>query len=38
MMFGRVLDPSGAAVVGAVVTVRNADTGVTNRLTTNDSG
>ena len=38
MMFGRVLDPSGAAVVGAAVAVRNAETGVTNKLTTNDGG
>jgi hypothetical protein len=38
MLFGRVLDPSGAAVVGATVVIRNVDTGVTNTLKTNDSG
>ncbi len=38
MLFGRVLDPSGAAVVGAVVVVRNAETGVANTLKTNDTG
>lgn len=38
MMFGRVLDPSGAAVVKAAVAVRNTETGVTNNFSTNDSG
>ncbi|HEY3440648.1 MAG TPA: carboxypeptidase-like regulatory domain-containing protein [Paludibaculum sp.] len=38
MMFGRVLDPQGSAVVGATVTVRNADTGVSLNFKTNDTG
>ncbi len=35
---GTVVDPSGAAVVGATVTVTNANTGVSHMLTTNQSG
>ncbi len=35
---GRVLDPQGAAVVGAVVVVRNADTNVALNYKTNDTG
>lgn len=35
---GTVLDPSGAAVAGAKVTVTHSDTGVTNTLSTNASG
>lgn len=38
MLFGRVLDPTGSAVVGAIVVIRNADTGVMNTLKTNDTG
>jgi hypothetical protein len=38
MLFGRVLDPQGSAVVGATVTVRNADTGVALKFITNDTG
>ena len=38
MLFGRVLDPQGAAIVGAKVMVRNAETGVSLKLTTNDTG
>lgn len=38
MLFGRVLDPQGAAIAGATVVIRNADTGVEMRFTTNDSG
>jgi len=38
MLFGRVLDPQSAAVAGANVTVRNVDTGVALRYTTNSSG
>ncbi len=38
MLFGRVLDPQGSAIVGATVVIRNVDTGVTNSLKTNDSG
>lgn len=38
MLFGRVLDPTGSAVVGASVTLRNADTGVLLHLKTNDTG
>ena len=34
MLFGRVLDPQGAAIVGAKVFVRNAETGVSINLTT----
>ena len=33
---GRVLDPQGAAVVGAAVVVRNADTGVALTFRTNE--
>ncbi len=35
---GFVLDPSGAAVAGASVTVQNADTGVQNTTKTSESG
>lgn len=38
MLFGRVLDPQGHAVVGAAVTVRNPDTGVMLHFKTNDTG
>lgn len=38
MLFGRVLDPQGSAVVGATVTVTNADTGVALKFTTNNTG
>lgn len=38
MMFGRVLDSQGAAIVGASVRIRNAETGVAMPLTTNDTG
>lgn len=38
MLFGRVLDPTGASVVGASVRVRNAETGVGVTLKTNDTG
>lgn len=37
-IFGRVLDPQSAAVAGATVTVRNADTGVALTYKTNDTG
>ena len=35
---GTVLDPSGAAIPGAKITVTHIDTGVTTNLTTNSSG
>ncbi len=35
---GTVTDPQGAAVVGAVVTIANQDTGVSTKATTNSSG
>ncbi len=38
MLFGRVLDPQGATVVGAAVVVRNTDTGLAIALRTNDQG
>jgi hypothetical protein len=38
MLFGRVLDPQGSAVSGAVVTVRNTDTNVSLTFRTNDTG
>ncbi|MBI4906146.1 MAG: carboxypeptidase regulatory-like domain-containing protein [Acidobacteria bacterium] len=38
MLFGRVLDPQGAAIVSASVSIRNADTGVILKYTTNNSG
>ena len=38
MLFGRVLDPQGSVVVGAGVSVRNADTGVMHTFKTNVSG
>ncbi|MBI3280797.1 MAG: carboxypeptidase regulatory-like domain-containing protein [Acidobacteria bacterium] len=38
MLFGRVLDPTGSAVVNALVVVRNADTGVALSFRTNASG
>ena len=37
-ILGHVVDPSGAVVVGAKVTVSNMDTGVTAALTTNSNG
>jgi hypothetical protein len=38
MIFGRVLDPSGAPVAGAAVTIENTDTNLITRLTTNATG
>jgi hypothetical protein len=38
MLFGRVLDPQGAAIVGVRVAVRNTDTGASQSLTTNGEG
>jgi hypothetical protein len=38
MIFGRVLDPQGAAVPGASVSIRNVDTGVTLTYKTNEAG
>jgi hypothetical protein len=38
MLFGRVLDPQGAAVAGATVVIRNADTGVGQTMKTNATG
>lgn len=38
MLFGRVLDPQGAAVVNATVTIRNVNTGVTLPYKTNATG
>src|SRR5271155_5857423 len=35
---GTVVDPSKAAVTGAEITVTQAETGLTRRLTSNDSG
>src|SRR5947207_4185183 len=35
---GRVTDATGAAIVGADVTVANIDTGVANTVKTNDAG
>jgi len=35
---GRVLDPQNAVIVGALVTVTNADTNVSTRLRTNETG
>ena len=35
---GFVLDPSGAVVAGATVSLRNADTGVENSTKTGDGG
>jgi hypothetical protein len=35
---GVVLDPSGSVVPGAAITIRNLDTGVSNKTATNDSG
>ncbi len=35
---GNVTDPSGAAVPGVTVTIRNTDTGITRDLVTNDAG
>ncbi|HVW86317.1 MAG TPA: carboxypeptidase-like regulatory domain-containing protein, partial [Bryobacteraceae bacterium] len=37
-IFGTVLDPNGAAVPAAAVTVNNRETGVSRSATTNDSG
>jgi hypothetical protein len=37
-ILGHVADPSGAVVVGAKVTVRNVNTGVTNQFVTNSAG
>lgn len=38
MIFGRVLDSTGAAVAGAGVLVANEDTNISTRLTTNETG
>lgn len=38
MIFGRVLDPSGAALAGAKVAVTNVETNVSTSLTANESG
>lgn len=38
MLFGRVLDPQGSVIIGASVTVRNAETGVTLHYQTNQTG
>ena len=35
---GTVVDPTGAAVPGAKITIKHIDTGVTTNLTTNSSG
>lgn len=35
---GRVADPSGASVVGALVVARNVDTNIQQKATTNDTG
>lgn len=35
---GRVVDPSSAPVAGAAITVTNSDTGVTLKMTTNETG
>src|SRR3954452_4916500 len=35
---GVVTDTSGAVIPGAAVTVKNEETGITNRQNTNDSG
>jgi hypothetical protein len=37
-IFGSVLDPSGAAVTGAAVTLRNTTTGNSTKTITNDTG
>lgn len=37
-IFGRVLDPQNAAVVGAAVTVTNVDTNAATRLRSNETG
>jgi acylphosphatase len=38
MLFGRVLDPQGAAVSGAAVVIRNVETGVSIQLRSNETG
>ena len=38
MLFGRVLDPQSAVVVGAKVVVRNTDTGAKQTISTKDTG
>jgi protocatechuate 3,4-dioxygenase beta subunit len=37
-LLGAVSDPSGAALPGAAVTARNADTGFARTVTTNEAG
>lgn len=38
MLFGKVLDPQGAFITGASVILRNAETGVTQSIKSNDKG
>ena len=38
MIFGRILDPQGDSIPAAAVSVRNADTGVSLKFTTNATG
>ena len=38
MIFGRVYDPQGGAVVGAEVLITNVDTNIVQRTTTNQTG
>ena len=35
---GRITDPSGAAIVGATITARNVDTGLSQKAQTNSTG
>jgi hypothetical protein len=38
MLFGKVVDPQGASIIGANVIIRNAETGVTQSMKSNDKG
>lgn len=38
MLFGKVVDPQGSLVPGAIVNLRNADTGVEQKINTNANG
>jgi hypothetical protein len=38
MIYGRIVDPQNAAIAGASVAVRNVDTNVSTRLSTNETG